>query len=115
MVGHNDLDARSLQRLHLAPVADAAVHRHEQVGVLAVLRDAPRRNTVAVGEAVGQKRRDVAPQRAQAQRQHRGAAHPVGVVVAVDEDAFLVAQGVLEPLRGLLKRGNLGEFEGRVE
>ena len=65
VVGDDDLDAFGLKLCNLLQVADAAVHRHEQVGAFGVLCDAVRRDTVAVREAIGDKGRDVAAQGSQ--------------------------------------------------
>ena len=115
VVADDDLDPGALEGGDLVEVGHAAVDREEQVGTLGVFRHAVGVDAVPVGEAVGDEGRDVGAQFPQAQGQQGGPGDSVRVVIAVDEDAAAVADGVLQALGRGREVGDAGGLELRAE
>ena len=97
VVADDHLDAGGLQRGDLGEVGDAAIDGDQQVRRGRVLRDAVGVDAVAVPDPVRDEGRDLRAEGAEPEREHRGAADAVGVVVAVDADAPPAFDGIDEP------------------
>ena len=113
MVGDDELHAQGpgpSGRLH---GGDPAVHRDDQAAAVGGERlDGPRLEAVAVLEAVGHVPADAGADRLEAAQQDRGAAHAVGVVVAVHHDPAAGPGRGQDPVRRL---GHPGQRLGVAE
>jgi hypothetical protein len=115
VVADDHLEAGRLQRRDFGEVADAAVDGQEQVGGGRVFGHPVGVDAVAVADAVGDERFDLPAERAQPEREERGAGDAVGVVVAVDPHAAARLQGVDQAVGGRRQVGDGGGRQRRVE
>ena len=94
MVGDDQLQAQLAGRLRLGQAGDAAIDRDDQRRP--ALGQRPQRlvvQPVAFFEPIGHVVRHIGPEQPQADNEDRRAGHAVGVVVAIDDDLSLVADG----------------------